>query len=208
MDITIQYFYINANPAAVSMPALWNRIQEICQKRFISGQSSRSIKKLGVRRTMNMSQDKSNKLKLIAFIVAFVVLLFFVFTLTHNDNIYKSNEQIATLDFIPNTAEAKTITIPATNGLNFKSGQILQCVDLYNPKENNCYFRISIYLSDNTLLWQSNYLKPTEKINEISISQVLQKGTYKNCLMIYDCFAITDESRLNSGEVKIEINVQ
>ena len=157
---------------------------------------------------MNMSQDKSNKLKLIAFIVAFVVLLFLCSLMTYNDKVSKSNEKIATLDFIPNTAETRTITIPATSGLNFKAGQTLQCVDLYNPKENNCYFKISIYLSDNTLLWQSNYLKPSEEINEINISQALQKGTYKNCLMIYDCFAITDENRLNSGEVKIEINVQ
>lgn len=111
------------------------------------------------------------------------------------------------LDFVPAVdAPQNSITIPAVSGLNLKSGQLQQKVDFYNPKENQCYFVISIYLSDDTLIYKSDYLAPAETITEITLLQTLQKGTYRNCRMVYNCYTLDSKATLNSGDVKIEIN--
>ena len=111
------------------------------------------------------------------------------------------------LDFVPAVdAPQNSITIPAVSGLNLKSGQLQQKVDFYNPKENQCYFVISIYLSDDTLIYKSDYIAPAETITEITLLQTLQKGTYRNCRMVYNCYTLDSKATLNSGDVKIEIN--
>ena len=116
-------------------------------------------------------------------------------------------EESKSLDFIPAEKNENTITIPAITGLNMVAGQLQQAVDFRNPDTNNCYFRISLYLSDDTLIYQSGYLAPSELIQEITLNQKLEKGLYLNCRMVFDCFALDEEkSPLNSGEIIIEIN--
>lgn len=110
------------------------------------------------------------------------------------------------LDFTPYGNNNETITIPGIDGLNLKAGQLQQQVDFYNPQKNKCYFKISLYLSDDTMVWQSDYLAPSERISEISLNHELHRGLYKNCRLVYDCFSLTDKSPLNSGSVKLEIN--
>ena len=111
------------------------------------------------------------------------------------------------LDFVPAVdSPPNSITIPAVSGINLKSGQLQQKVDFYNPKENQCYFVISIYLSDDTLIYKSDYLAPEEKITEITLLQPLQKGTYRNCRIVYNCYTLDNKATLNSGDVKIEIH--
>ena len=117
-----------------------------------------------------------------------------------------STTENKTLDFIPAGDSSDSINIPAVTGLNLKSGQLQQKVDFYNPKENQCYFIISIYLSDDTLIYKSDYLAPTETITEINLLQTLQRGTYKNCHIVYNCYTLDSKAPLNSGNVKIEIN--
>lgn len=117
-----------------------------------------------------------------------------------------STTENKTLDFIPAGDSSDSINIPAVTGLNLKSGQLQQKVDFYNPKENQCYFIISIYLSDDTLIYKSDYLAPTETITEINLLQTLQRGTYKNCRIVYNCYTLDSKAPLNSGNVKIEIN--
>lgn len=116
-------------------------------------------------------------------------------------------EESKSLDFIPATKSENTITIPAITGLNMVAGQLQQAVDFRNPDTNHCYFQISLYLSDDTLIYQSGYLAPSEQIQKITLNQELEKGLYLNCRMVFDCFTLDEEkSPLNSGEIIIEIN--
>lgn len=87
-----------------------------------------------------------------------------------------------------------------------KSGQLEQKVDFYNPDENNCLFLISLYLSDDTLIWQSDLIRPSEHITQITLKQKLQRGLYRNCRLVYDCYTLDEKNILNGGQVKIEIN--
>lgn len=128
-------------------------------------------------------------------------------TLSPSEDTNQTTSADKTLDFIPAVDTlSNSITIPAVTGINLRSGQLQQKVDFYNPKENQCYFVISIYLSDDTLIYKSDFLAPTDTITEINLLQTLQKGTYKNCRMVYNCYTLDSKATLNSGDVKIEIN--
>lgn len=155
---------------------------------------------------------EKKKKYIIALILLFVVVIMLVW-LFYSCQSHKTNPTAATtttesksLDFTPYNNTADTITIPGIDGLNLKAGQLNQQVDFCNPSQNKCYFQISLFLSDGTLMWKSDYIAPSEEISEITLFKELQRGLYKNCRLVYDCYSLNDKSQLNSGEVKLEIN--
>ena len=112
-----------------------------------------------------------------------------------------------TLDFTPaGERQDNTITIPGMTGITMKSGQLQQTVDFHNPEQNACYFVLSLYLSDDTLIYQSDFLAPGEHISEITLNQALQRGVYGKCRLVYECFTLDNKCALNTGEVILEIN--
>ena len=112
-----------------------------------------------------------------------------------------------TLNFTPaGEQQNNTIKIPGMTGIVMQSGQLEQTVDFHNPKENACFFVLSLYLSDDTLIYQSDYLAPGERITEIVLNQTLQRGVYGKCRLVYQCFTLDNKYALNTGEVVLEIN--
>lgn len=109
------------------------------------------------------------------------------------------------LDFTPANESDNTIQLPVVSGLNMRAGQLQQTVDFYNPNKN-CYFVISLYLSDGTLIYKSDKLAPSEHITEITLLQTLQRGIYSKCQMVFDCYALDKTTALNGGRTNIEIN--
>lgn len=112
-----------------------------------------------------------------------------------------------TLDFTPTGEQQRdTISLPGMTEITLQSGQLEQAVDFHNPKENACYFVLSLYLSDDTLIYQSGYLAPGERITEIKLNQPLQRGIYGKCRLVYECFTLDNKSALNTGVVVLKIN--
>lgn len=155
-------------------------------------------------------EEKKRKRLVIAFlIIGAVIIIILCLRGCQNDPEPEPTipDESKSLDFVPATKNENNITIPAVTGLNMVAGQIQQTVDFYNPETNRCYFQISLYLSDDTLLYKSDYIEPSEHILDIALNQFLEKGLYRNCRMVFDCFAMDNEkSPLNSGEIIIEIN--
>lgn len=116
-----------------------------------------------------------------------------------------STTENKTLDFIPAGEEGR-ITIPGYAGIYFKAGTNQQTVDFHNPETNDCYFKISLYLSNDFLLYESDLIKPGERLTDITINQELQKGIYKNCLLVYQCYSLDSQKQLNGSTQNIEIN--
>ena len=110
------------------------------------------------------------------------------------------------LDFTPHSTGSRGIKIPSTNGITMVSGQIEQEVNFYNPSSNKCYFKISLYLSDGTLIYQSGLIAPDEIITQIELKQELQSGVYRNCLLKYQCYSLENNTELSGADIKIEIN--
>ena len=113
-----------------------------------------------------------------------------------------------TLKFVPSKqSKDDKISIPAVGSITLKEGRNNQKVNLFNPKSNNCYFNISLELSDGTILYNTGLLKPNEKITDIMIYKRLERGTYKDCVIRYNCYSLDDKSILNNAVVNIDINV-
>lgn len=155
---------------------------------------------------------KAKRKTIILFVLILLLVMALIFTLHRcRDEPITPPEttESKTLDFVPaNDNENGKITIPGVTGLNLQHGRIHQTVNFYNPENNNCYFVISLYLSDDTLIYKSDYIAPGEKITSITLLQELEKGIYKNCVLKYECFAIDDNTQLNGTQYKIELNTQ
>lgn len=101
-----------------------------------------------------------------------------------------------------------TIDIPGYGSITLKADSADQSVNLYNPEQNTCYFRMTLLLSDGTQLWQSGLIEPGKGIYDITLEQALAAGTYENAVLKYECFAMDDaQTPLNGSEIKLTLNV-
>lgn len=157
-------------------------------------------------------EGKKKKRCIIGIICLVILLIVILLCLRscHNesppDDTATTAEESKSLDFIPTDDSQDTISIPAASGMNMAAGQTTQTVDLYNPDENDCYFQISLYLSDDTLIYQSDLIEPSEHILDIELLQELDRGVYKNCKLSYNCFTLDDTlTPLNNAEVILDI---
>lgn len=101
-----------------------------------------------------------------------------------------------------------TIDIPGFDTMSFQAGTTEQSVNLYNPIENTCYFKMSILLSDGTVLWESKLVEPGKAIYEITLNKSLPVGEYEDATLKYECFAMDEEQTpLNGSEIKFTLKV-
>lgn len=101
-----------------------------------------------------------------------------------------------------------TIDIPGFDVMNLKANTKEQSVNLYNPEQNSCYFKISLILADGTRLWQSGLVEPGKAIYNLTLEQALDAGEYVDTTLKYECFAMDEEQTpLNGSEIKITLNV-
>lgn len=102
-----------------------------------------------------------------------------------------------------------SIAIPGYEMLELKANSREQTVCLPNPPQNDCYFQISLYLENGTLLWQSELVKPGETSKPMVLSEVLEKGTYSNAVLRYSCYRMDETlSPLNGAETKVTLWVK
>lgn len=80
------------------------------------------------------------------------------------------------------------ISIPGYEAINLIADTRQQVIGFPNPAQNTCYFRISLYLQDGTLLWQSGLVEPGAISDPVLLSQPLAKGYYTDAVLQYECF--------------------
>lgn len=101
-----------------------------------------------------------------------------------------------------------SIDIPGYGSISFQADTKEQSVNLYNPEANTCYFKMSLFLSDGTKLWESGLVEPGKGLYNITLDQTLSAGTYEDAVLKYECFAIDDaQTPLNGSEIKLTLNV-
>lgn len=100
------------------------------------------------------------------------------------------------------------IAIPGYEILELQADQKQQSLSLPNPPQNVCYFQISLYLEDGTLLWKSDLIEPGAASKPILLHQELAKGTYTNAILKYNCFKMDGKTPLNGAETKLTLWVK
>lgn len=150
------------------------------------------------------------KKKRIIIVVCIILVFALLLCLRHCENDMPAlpieTEPNKTLDFTPVEGKDNSITIPGTNGIFLKPNQLNQQVNFYNPEKNNALFVISLYLSDDTLIYQSDYIRPGDQLTEITLLIELQKGIYHNCRLVYECFSMDGQTQYNGSQFSIDIN--
>lgn len=146
---------------------------------------------------------KMDKRKQIVLISLIVIAIGFILMRSCSVN-RSTSEEGKELNFQPFEDE-QLIKIPARESLTFAANTLSQSVSFGNPAENSCFLQVSLFLSDGTMIYQSDLLKPSEMVSNIILTQKLERGIYKDCLIRYDGFSLDDKSGLNSGEVLITL---
>lgn len=101
-----------------------------------------------------------------------------------------------------------SIRVPGYEKLEFKAGKTTQKVTLYNPSQNDCNFKMSLILEDGTVIWQSDTLEPGYAFSRITLDQKLEKGTYENVLLKYECNSVEDNRELNGSQISLMLIVK
>ena len=130
-----------------------------------------------------------------------VILLANRNTLPAQDNVNSSEEAYVQKNL-------DSIAIPGYEVLELSADKKAQTLRLSNPPQNVCYFRISLYLEDNILLWSSELIEPGATSEPIQLIKTLEKGTYTNAILKYDCFKMDGITPLNGAETKLTLWVK
>ena len=113
---------------------------------------------------------------------------------------------------VPETTAQKNagaISIPGYEMLELKADSKQQTIALSNPPQNNCYFEISLYLQDGTLMWESELIEPGKASKPLVLTKELTKGYYPKSVLRYACFAMNkDRTPLNGAETKVTLWVK
>ncbi len=119
--------------------------------------------------------------------------------------------QNGTADSTATTVEKNpdSIAIPGYEMLELKANSKEQSLCMPNPPQNCCYFQISLYLENGTLLWQSELIEPGANSKPMVLSMALEKGMYPNAVLRYSCYS-QDENLypLNGAETKLTLWVK
>ena len=95
--------------------------------------------------------------------------------------------------------EQAGIVIPGIEKMVFKSGETKQKVNLYNPEENNCSIRFTLFINGKQM-WQSGKCEPGYGYYEIELQELLKAGTYDG-MLLHECFR--GETKLNAANMDV-----
>ena len=105
---------------------------------------------------------------------------------------------------LPQSGKNEEILVPGFNSLVCYANHTTQKVNFYNPAENSCLMRMTLY-ADHQKIWSNDgYLEPGKGYYEIDFSEPLPPGTYDGTLLV-ECF-LADGTECNS--VKVEFKLQ
>ena len=133
--------------------------------------------------------------------------------------------QIGSRSAAPAAAETKTETEAAADPepaidpdnilvsgfekMRLKAGTREQDCDLlYNSSANTCAVVFTLYLPDGTVFYQSDPVKPGERVKKMEIDQLLTAGTYEGCRMVYDYYDLETEATLNGADITFTLEVE
>lgn len=146
---------------------------------------------------------------LIAIVIILIALLLILMLKGCDGALTPNQEQASESTAATVEKNPDSIAIPGYEMLELKAGSKEQTLCMPNPPQNCCYFQISLYLEDGTLLWKSELIEPGTTSNPIVLSRALEKGMYPNAILRYSCYRMDEElSPLNGAETKLTLWVK
>lgn len=107
---------------------------------------------------------------------------------------------------LPQLGKNEEVIVPGFDFLVCYANQTKQKVNFYNPEENSCLMRMTLY-ADDQMLWSNNgYLEPGKGYYEIDFLEPLLPGTYDGTLLV-ECF-LADGTKCNSVKVEFTMTME
>lgn len=157
--------------------------------------------------------------KKVKFIIILLLLLFagiFIFSLLCGDddipnplrflNPDQNAEEWNGGQELPQSGKNEEVLIPGFDSLVCYAGQTNQKVNFYNPVENSCLMRLTLYANDEKIWSNDGYLESGKGYYKIELLHPLEAGVYDGTLLV-ECFLV-DGTECNSAKVEFQLNVE
>lgn len=166
----------------------------------------------------NMKQEKSNVLKWVLAVICVLVCvgILGIVLVTSKEKSDGASAGIVMADTEDWDIEmekedlggaAEGILIPGYGAMSMETGKLELPISIGNPKENHCYFKVAVSLSDGRQLYETDYIEPGQGITGIPLEKTIEPGTYEVTL-VYSCFSMDGEmTELNGAESSFELTV-
>ncbi len=107
---------------------------------------------------------------------------------------------------LPQAGKNEEIFVPGFDSLVCYANQTQQKVNFYNPAENSCLMKITLYADGQKLWGNGGYLEPGKGYYEINFSKPLEHGIYDGELLV-ECF-LSNGTECNSVKVEFQLIVE
>lgn len=98
------------------------------------------------------------------------------------------------------------MVLKAVTGIRLKADAIIQEFEIPNSSSNKYAISAFIILGDGTIIYESGFLYPGEIVEEIELYKSLDKGTYKNSILLYKFYTVDEpHTFISQCEFPIEI---
>lgn len=100
----------------------------------------------------------------------------------------------------PTGEQKKGTQIPGYSTAEMNAGDKSLKISIGNPKANSVGMFATLKLSDGTVLYESELLKPGQGLTEVPLVKTLEKGEYE-AVVEYQCVALDEKNtQLNAAE--------
>ncbi len=100
----------------------------------------------------------------------------------------------------PTGEQKKGTQIPGYSSAVMNAGDKTLKISIGNPKENKVGMFATLKLRDGAVLYESELLKPGQGLEEVPLSQTLEKGEYE-AMVVYQCVLLDEKNtKLNAAE--------
>lgn len=158
---------------------------------------------------LKLTKTKRKKIGVILIAVGMTALLCSgLFLLFGGNLLINPGQEIEPPQRRPSQANANdTISIPGFESMTIPAGKTMVPATLYNPEGNECYFEISIILSDTQEeIYKSKLVEPGNRLYQIKLNRALDRGAYKAAIH-YSAYTLTDQKDLNGANVPFTLVV-
>ena len=160
---------------------------------------------------MKGNYTKSHKNLILWLLLLFVSAVLLITTIRYAKEPYtKSKSSLPDIEFngddgYQSNQQNGDMLIKATTGLVFQSNSLVQNVDIPNHQSNLYAMRISLYLGSGELLYESDYIYPSDTLSSITLCRNLKSGIYKNVVMVYRFYSVDTHMIISQCELPLEI---
>ena len=144
------------------------------------------------------------------FLFAVLVVFVAITLITLRDGVIQIGEpevyENTNLGYEP-VSDNNGMVLKAVTGIRIKSDTIIQEFEIPNSSSNKYAISVFIILEDGTIIYESGFLYPGETIEEIELYESLERGTYKNSILLYKFYTVDEpHTFINQCKFPIEIN--